>query len=295
MFDTGPVSTTVPCGVCRPCRLIDDGHHPDVIRLGPGDTLCKPRDGESHTAHPDSRDIRICQVRGLIDLAARYPFEARYRAIIIDPADRLGRDASHTILKTLEEPPGHTVMILISAAPEVIIETILSRCRRIDVHPVPRPVIEEALIRTGTEPAIAQRAAQASHGRPGKALEFAAAPDLMGDRARLLERCATIAAGRTSERFTYANDLAERFRRDRAQVAVELETWDAYWEEHLRAAAASDPAAANGALIALRAIARVREDLQIQVIPRAAFELMLLSFPRVRLTITHEEPSAAHA
>lgn len=282
---------------CRNCRLIAEGTHPDIIVLGPGDTLCRPRDGESHGKHPDSRDIRICQVRGLIDLVARYPFEARYRMIIIDPADRLGRDAAHTLLKTLEEPPGHTVIALVTSAPEAIIETILSRCRRIDVRPVPRPVIEAGLAARGIEPAIAARAAEASRGRPGKAIEFAATPDLMGDRARLLERCGRIAAARTGERFTYAGDLAERFRRDRNQVAAELDVWEVFWEERLRASAAtSDRTATAGSLEALRAIGRAREDLQTQVIARAAIELMLLSFPTVTLGApTTEEEVAVHA
>ena len=186
---SGAGQGAVPCGVCRACRLITEGTHPDVIRLSPGDMLCRPRDGESHAQHPDSRDIRICQVRGLIDLAARYPFEAAYRAIIIEPADRMNREASNTLLKTLEEPPGHTVMLLISAAPEAIIETVQSRCRRIDVRTVPRAEIEAGLLARGIEPAIAAQASEAARGRPGRALAFAAEPELMGDRGRLQERC----------------------------------------------------------------------------------------------------------
>jgi hypothetical protein len=116
----------------------------------------------------------------------------------------------------------------------------------------------------------------------------------MGDRARLLDRCAKVVAARTTERFTYAADLGERFRRDRAQIGAEVDVWEAYWEERLRHAE-DDRDAARGALQALRAIARVREDLLVQVTPRAAFELMLLSFPRVTLTITSEETSAVHA
>jgi DNA polymerase III subunit delta' len=286
----------LPCGVCRNCHLIDEGTHPDVIRLGPGDVLCRPRDGESHPKHPDSRDIRICQVRGLIDLVARYPFEANYRTIIIDPADRLGREAAHTLLKTLEEPPGHTILVLITAAPESIIETILSRCRRIDVRTVPRPVIEAALVARGIEPAVANRAAEASRGMPGKALEFAKSPDLMGDRARLLERCAQLAAGRTTERFKYAGDLAERFRSDRNKAGAELDIWESFWEERLRATAeVGDRQQTAQCLVAMKAIVQAREDLQTQVIPRAALELMMLSFPRVRLDVTTEEVSAAHA
>jgi DNA polymerase-3 subunit delta' len=287
----------VACGVCRPCRLIGEGVHPDVITLAPGDTLCKPRPNESgHEKHPQSRDIRICQVRGLIELVARYPFEARYRAILIDPADRLGRDAAHTTLKTLEEPPGHTVFALISAAPEAIIETVLSRCRRIDVRPVPRTEIEQGLLARGIDPAIAARAAAESHGRPGRALAFAAHPDLMDDRGRLLERCERIAAARTSERFKYAEDLAERWRRDRSLVASELEAWEAFWEGRLRwAAGGDDGGGVSGALESLKAVTRARADLQAQVMARAAIELMLLAFPRVTLIPVPEEETAAHA
>jgi DNA polymerase III subunit delta' len=295
LFDLPPSEPiSLPCGVCRSCRLIEAGAHPDVITLSPGDMLCRPRDGDSHAKHPDSRDIRICQVRGLIDLVSRYPFEARHRMIIVDPADRLAREASNTILKTLEEPPGHSVFALISAAPEVIIETVVSRCRRFEVRTVPRPVIEAGLVARGIDPVVAARAAEASHGRPGQAIAFAASPDLMGDRARLLERCAKVAAARTTERFNYANDLAERFRRDRAKVGGELEIWEAFWEERLRTHI-DELEEAVGALRALRSVARAREDLQVNVMPRAALELMLLSFPRITLTTSSQEETTVHA
>lgn len=288
-----------PCGECRPCRLILEGAHPDIITVGPGDSLCRPRDGESHPKHPDSRDIRICQVRGIIDLASKFPFEARYRMVIIDPADRLYREgaAAHTILKTLEEPPGHTVFCLITSAPEGLLETIRSRCRRIDVHPVPRGEIEAALVGRGIEPALASRCAEASRGRPGRAIQFAAQPDLMGDRARLLERCARVATEGTADRFRYANDLAERWRKDRAAILNEIEVWEAFWETRLRDGASEGASEDDlrGALEALKAISQVREDLTANVIPRTAFELMLLTFPRVTLSISREEEPAAYA
>jgi DNA polymerase-3 subunit delta' len=285
-----------PCGVCRNCHLIEEGTHPDVITVAPGDVLCRPREGESHAKHPDSRDIRICQVRGIIDLVARYPFEANYRMIVLDPAERLGREAAHTLLKTLEEPPGHTVLVLITAAPESIIETILSRCRRIDVRTVPRPVIEAALVARGIEPAVANRAAEASRGLPAKALEYAKSPDLMGDRSRILGRCAQLAAANTGERFKYANDLAERFRSDRNKAGAELDIWESFWEERLRESAANGNRSQTSAcLVAMKAIVQAREDLQTQVVARAALELMMLSFPRVRLDELSEEVSAAHA
>lgn len=296
---TAPSTDAEPCGECRPCRLIAEGAHPDIITLGPGDTLCRPRDGESHPKHPDSRDIRICQVRGLIDLVAKYPFEAQYRMVIIDPADRLYREgqAAHTILKTLEEPPGHSVFCLVTAAPEGLLETIRSRCRRIDVHPVPRAEIEAGLIERGVEPRLAARCAEAARGRPGRAIQFAAEPDLIDARGRLLERCARIAGEGTGERFRYAGTLAEEWRKDRAAVLNEVDVWEAFWEQRLRDGASEGASQDDlrGALDALKAISQAREDLTVNVIPRTAFELMLLSFPRVTLGVRREEEPAAYA
>lgn len=302
-METAP-DGNAPCGECRQCRLIEDGGHPDIITLGPGDALCKPRDGDSHPKHPDSRDIRICQVRGLIDLASRYPFEARYRMVIIDPADRLYREgqAAHTILKTLEEPPGHTVFALITAAPESLLETILSRCRRIDVPHVARGEVEAGLVARGIDRATAVRAADASHGRPGLALRYTTEPDLIGKQQRLLETCARVAGETLAERFRYASRLAERYRdsktpaESRAAVLDELDAWEAFWEERLREAAAGRASdAARGALAAITAVRQAREDLTTNVMPRSAFELMLITFPRVTLPITREEEPAAYA
>lgn len=298
LFDPEPVSEPgeVPCGECRSCRLIESDGHPDVIELGPGDVLCKPRPGDSsHASHENSRDIRICQVRGMMELAARFPFEGRYRLIIIEPAERLARDASNTLLKTLEEPPGHTIIALVTPAPEALLETIVSRCRRIDVPPVAREIIEEGLKARGIDPALAAEAAQACRGRPGRAIQFAADPDLIGARGRLLERCARIAAASIAERFRYAEDLAERFRKDRAAGAMELDAWEAFWEDRLREAAPERGQAAAEALAALKAVTQCREDLLTQVVPRVAFELMLLTFPRRTLEGQPEEVPATHA
>jgi len=298
LFDDPALAAPVelPCNECRPCRLIAEGGHPDVVILEPGDTLCRPRPNESgHERHPQSRDIRICQVRGLIDLVSRYPFEARYRAILIDPADRLGLQSQHAILKTLEEPPGHTVMALITSAPEAILETVRSRCRRIDVQTVARKEIEEGLLAQGVAAKVAALAAEESRGRPGRAMRFAASPDLMGDRARLQARCGKVAASKTTERFTYAGDLADRFRRDRNAVHTELEAWELFWESRLRDAAGVDSRRGEAAAIveALRAVGRAREDLLAQVLARPALELMLLNFPAVTLEaeVPGEEPA----
>lgn len=285
-----------PCGQCRPCRLIEAGNHPDVVHLTPGDTLCRPRPGESHAAHPDSRDIRICQVRGVIETVSRFPIEARYRMVIFEPAERIGRDAAHALLKTLEEPPGHTILVLIASAPEDIIETIRSRCRRLDVRLVPREEIEEGLIARGVDIPVAARASLEARGRPARAIAFAESPGTMDDRTRLVERCAGIAAASMPERLAYAEDLSNRWRRDRAPIYNELDAWEAFWELKLQEAAEDeDDAAARHALRALEALVTVRTDLIAQVQVRPALELMLLTFPRITLAIGPGDREPAHA
>ena len=273
----------IPCGSCRACRLISEQSHPDVVRMVPGDVLCKPGGDSSHASHADSRDIRICQVRGAIDLSSRYPFEARHRVIIVDPAERITPAAANAMLKTLEEPPGHTVFVLISTAPEQLLETVISRCRRIDVGIAATAEIEAGLLARGIEPAVAHEAAVAARGRPGRAIAFAEKPDLMGDRGRLLQRCERIAASPLSERARYATELVERWRADRATVMRELAIWEEFWEENLHAAANAPEAGterAREALTALDTVAAAREYLMANCLPRAVFDFMLFHLPR---------------
>lgn len=269
-----------PCDECRACRLIAERNHPDVLHLEPGDSFC--RGGGGHQPHPGSRDIRICQVRGLIESVSRYPFEGRFRVIIIEPADRMGLEAANTLLKTLEEPPPATVLGLITAAPENLLETIRSRCRTLTVSLVPDEVVAEGLRERGFPEELAARAAAESRRRPADALAFAEQPDLMDDRGRLLDRCAELAGARAAERMTYAGDLAERWRRDRELVLTELDVWETFWEERLRKGLGEEDDARD-ALDALQAVAEARSDLEAQVVARMALELMLLRFPAVTL------------
>lgn len=284
LFGDEPAPTVdLPCGECRPCRLIAEGAHPDVVTVEPGDSLCRPRPGDSgHEAHPLSRDIRICQVRGIIDLASRYPFEAATRLIVIKPAERLREEASNALLKTLEEPPGHTVFVLISAAPEAIIETILSRCRRVDVGTVPRREIVEGLVTRGVTQAAAEAAAEASRGRPGVALALARDPGRAEDRQRLFGLFERLVSGRLDGRFRYVAQLVDRWHRDRNDVLGELGTWEAFWESRLReqAAALAPAADVRETVDALAVVAQARNDLLANVQARIALHLMLVAFPR---------------
>ena len=104
------------CDACDPCRRIDRFNHPDVLWIRP----------ESRT-----RIISIDQIRELMQMVNLKPTVAEFKVGIIVAADRLTMQASNAFLKTLEEPPAKSILILLSTEPQRLLDTILSRCLRL--------------------------------------------------------------------------------------------------------------------------------------------------------------------
>ena len=113
------------CNSCRPCLKLGHGSHPDLLIVESADS------------------IGIGQSRMISKEVSEQPYEGKIRAIIIDGADRMTREATNALLKTLEEPPPHNVFFLISASEREIPLTIRSRCARVAFSPLPRSDIEE--------------------------------------------------------------------------------------------------------------------------------------------------------
>jgi len=108
-----------PCGVCNACRRAAVGQHPDLLELRPLE---------------ESRQIRIEQVRELAQELALTSHQGGYRVGVLSPADALNRFAANALLKTLEEPPSRTVLMLVVTQPSRLPATILSRCQRVRVN-----------------------------------------------------------------------------------------------------------------------------------------------------------------
>ncbi|HWI41267.1 MAG TPA: DNA polymerase III subunit delta', partial [Verrucomicrobiae bacterium] len=117
-----------PCGGCPSCRKIASLQHADL-----------------HLLEPDGAQIKIDQVRELQKALSYRPIEAPRKACIIDQADRLNPAAGNALLKTLEEPPGNALIILVTSAPSAVLPTILSRCQRLEFSPVPQEAIRQLL------------------------------------------------------------------------------------------------------------------------------------------------------
>ena len=284
-----------PCGECRSCRLIAEGKHPDVELMGVGG-VCEESEHRDHSAD-GSRDIRICQVRRLQRVVSRTPFEARYRVVIVDPADALTQEAANAFLKTLEEPPAQVVLVLVTAREEALRETVRSRCRRVAFFGVPRQAIETALReRCGAEAAAASRLARHAGGRLGWAVAALQDDRLLIDRERTVDDIESLVAGDYSERFAYAAELGARFGRNPQAVQATLGVWRDWWLDVLRTAAGQEQLVATaerldtlrsqasqygveGAVQALTALTDVRRHLEEHASPTLALEVMLLELP----------------
>ena len=108
-----------PCGVCLGCKRVAAGQHPDLTSL---------------RLVEDSQQIRIEQVRELSEELSLTSHQGSYKVGLVSPADALNRFAANALLKTLEEPPARTLLILVATQPSRLPPTILSRCQRIRVR-----------------------------------------------------------------------------------------------------------------------------------------------------------------
>ena len=284
-----------PCGACRSCRLIAEDKHADVEWMGVGG-VCDESEHRDHAAD-GSRDIRICQVRRLQRVVSRTPFEGRYRVVIIDPAEALTAEAANAFLKTLEEPPPHVVLILITAREEALRETVRSRCRRVPFSGVPRQAIESALgERWGATPEQAARLARLARGRLGWAVAALEDERLLIERERAIDGVQSVLAAGYGERFAHAGELGARFVRDPQAVHQTLEVWRDWWQDVLLAAAGQEGLIAaverldtlrsqaaqygiGGALQALTALTEVRRHLEEHANPTLALEVLLFELP----------------
>jgi DNA polymerase III subunit delta' len=190
-----------PCRVCRGCRMVDSGNHPDLHRLGPEGPGGQIRIGERTNPEPMT-------VRGLMASLALLPLEGGARVAIIEHADRMNDDAQSALLKTLEEPPADVTVVLCADDEERLLPTVRSRCARIRLGPVPGRHLETILVELGVADApTAARLGRIAGGRPGVALAYAAAPEAVVARAAIGRVLLDLLAAPRSRRLTAIREL----------------------------------------------------------------------------------------
>ncbi len=175
------VSDSGYCGTCNDCARVFRFQHPDVRLMIPQLEKTKPEDiaslmqarvddGISPVRIPGNSTIKIDQIRSMERRLSRKSFENKGHIEIIVDADRMGVEAANALLKTLEEPPDDTVIILISSAWSALLPTVRSRAHMVRFRRLDENLIVDILMsRTGMNRELAAEIAVASDGRPGMA------------------------------------------------------------------------------------------------------------------------------
>jgi DNA polymerase-3 subunit delta' len=189
---TGNV-TDDACGTCRDCGKIERGQHPDVVELMP--------EGKA-------RKIKVEAVRELRSRIAFKAYEGRYKVFIIREADRMGEEASNALLKTLEEPPPESLLVLTTPEESDLLPTIVSRCLRLPLAPLPRSTVESFVAeRMDVSGPVAHLMASMSGGCLGRVLEMDG-EKLFDTRRRMLEGIRSLDSRRPGSGLAWAEELA---------------------------------------------------------------------------------------
>jgi len=228
------------CGVCPSCVRMATLQHPDVRLIVPLPRGSQEKDDDDPIARLTDADVRA--IREQIALKAADPYhriqipranvikinsireirresslattDSRRRVFIIAGADAMNDAAANTLLKTLEEPPGDTMLILTTAHRDALLPTILSRCQNIRFDPLTEDEIRDALLARGScAPEAAPLLARLSGGSYTRALELAGG-DIAAQRADVVDFVRKAVGGKTLELIELIERMAETKERD---------------------------------------------------------------------------------
>jgi DNA polymerase III subunit delta' len=270
-----------PCGECRSCRLVEKDSHPDVRTVSP---------------EPGKRSVTIEQVRQLEHDAVLRPYEAERKVFILRAADAMAEPAANALLKTLEEPPEDTILILIATDAAQLLPTIASRCREVALRPVPPEEIEAALRARGAVEDRARLLSRLAGGRPGWAIEALADPARLAARAEQVEQLGQPRVARLSVAGAFTDAAAARAAMDvwlgwwRDALLVQQDCVDLVANtdrlESLRRLGASQPP--EHVWRALARLQEARQQIDANANVRLAVEALLLDLPEASTTASRE-------
>ncbi len=204
-----------PCFACRACAAISRRSHPDLILAGA------------------DAPLKIDDIRNVLRLLALKPYSARYRIAIFADFHLVAPLAQDALLKTLEEPAPHAIVILLATSAERVLPTIRSRAQQIPLRPIPQQLIKTQLVLSGCEEERAELIARLSGGRMGWALKAVEDEALLVFRQEILDMLRDVLAGTRLPRMKISDQLSRRAGRDKALLRNVLEIWQSYWRDVL--------------------------------------------------------------
>lgn len=250
----------IPCQKCRACKDIEKLSYPDLIFI-----------------KPSKKEIYISQIRELIWKLALEPYSGRYKVAIIDDAHLMNKEAQSALLKTLEEPKGKSVIILITAFPELLLPTIISRVEKLRFSLVPKKEIMGYLIRKNISEKLLKELVDFSIGKVGEViylLEQQREREEIFKKQKELDR---LMESSLEERFRYAKEKSQDF--DKLKMILEI--WLRYFRNQLISSLNNQPT--KKSLKKLKKIINLIQDIHFllsktEVNKKLALETLLLEF-----------------
>ncbi|MCK4520556.1 DNA polymerase III subunit delta' [Candidatus Parcubacteria bacterium] len=203
-----------PCQVCRSCKDIEKKAYPDFLLVEP------------------EKEIKISQIRKMENVFSLYPSLSSFKIAIIDKAHSMTKEAQNSFLKTLEEPKGNTLFILISEYPEMLLPTILSRVQRINFHPAKQEEIGDYIKSKNISNEKFREVVELSLGRIGEIIDLIRNPHRLEEFKNRIREIDKLTKSDLSYRFQYVKDLTEK-NNDLKEV---LDIWLRYFRKKLLAA-----------------------------------------------------------
>lgn len=202
------------CGTCRACRLMQAGTHPDHVAI----TL------ELNTSGKPRKEIVVEQIRGLSSRLAMASQFGGWQVAGIDPADAMNPSAANALLKTLEEPTGASIIVLVADAPWRLPQTIRSRCQRIDFRLPPHDEALAWLEQSGV--AGAGGALDAAGGNPGLAAAWAG-DGMLAEREQVRSELVALAQERSDVYTVMRRWIGDEHLARRLWFAAQMAAMDA--------------------------------------------------------------------
>ncbi|MFC1892679.1 ATP-binding protein [Chloroflexota bacterium] len=280
-----------PCGKCASCQKAGLGKHADVQIIG--------LTGNGNSAEARNRaEIGIGQIREMQSSASLPPFEGRHKVFIIDGAEHLSIEAANCLLKTLEEPTGRVLFVLLATSDRFLPATVVSRCQRLELFPLAAAEVEVVLVdRWGTSPEKAKLLARLCHGCPGWAISAATDDGWLRQRTERIDRLLDVSTADYEECFTYATELAAQFGQNRWLAWEVLDLWRDWWRDLLLVKAGCSDVITNVDMSDtfidqaghysllqiksfIKSIRAAKEQLRQNANPQLALEVLMLDIPR---------------
>jgi len=191
--------------------------------------------GDRLKQHPDlilveplEKEIQIAQIRDLNWKLYLKPYSAPFKVAILNQAHLMNSEAQNCLLKTLEEPRGNTILILIAESSELLLPTIVSRCEGIKFYQVKQEIIQKYLEEQGISDKEMKEISQISQGRPGIAVDFLANPEAVKERGERVKELNSLLKSDLASRFQYAKKISQE-----PNLKDVLNIWLAYFREEL--------------------------------------------------------------